>query len=309
MKNFILLSLFSLNICGFSMAQSGQEKVLSISLNRSAQFRSLIGDTYEIEQDTVFNSVPGFKVHAYWEEKKFLPDTTTYLILTYPNFFVATSGQNNQKNKITRNSFTGLSRNGFQLDAMESLSLNPDSTVKMSLPMFPEPKIRTSIIGINGKNLIITKKDFFAIPRDTVFATGYSGIATGQLTLPFKFRPGVRHDGDKTPFAMSTDVTIGAYAGPRYRISKRQNYYIVLPLTLGLSFININENSTSSSGNTDVKAGIYPGITGAAGAIVQIGTFTVGLVAGLDWVSQVGNSWIYQSKPWASFAIGYSFLK
>lgn len=108
---------------------------------------------------------------------------------------------------------------------------------------------------------------------------------------------------------MTTDVTIGAYGGIRKRISKYSPTYLTIPLVLGLSFINVNENTTTNTGAADFKSGITPGWTWATGLIVQTNRLSLGFVLGKDYASGYANDWIYNNKIWYSFGIGYAFLQ
>jgi hypothetical protein len=110
-------------------------------------------------------------------------------------------------------------------------------------------------------------------------------------------------------FQMTTDVTVGAYGGIRKRISKYSPTYITIPAVLGLSFINVNENTTTNVGTADIKSGITPGWTWATGIVIQTNRLTLGFVFGRDYASGYADDWIYHNKTWYSFAIGYSFLK
>jgi hypothetical protein len=130
-------------------------------------------------------------------------------------------------------------------------------------------------------------------------------IIPGQLTLPFKLRP---KEGDKQ-FQMTTDVTIGAYGGVRKRLSRRSENYITIPFVLGLSFINVNQNTTSNVGTADLKAGVIPGWSWATGIIFQFNRVNAGIVLGRDYASGFASDWIYHDKTWYSFAIGFAFLK
>ena len=54
---------------------------------------------------------------------------------------------------------------------------------------------------------------------------------------------------------------------------------------------------------------IVPGFTFGSGLIFQINQYEFGLVGGWDFgTGSAGSDWIYNEKPWVSFAIGYSFL-
>lgn len=230
-----------------------------------------VNDRYEIENDTIFYSFPGFLVNSNIDTTTI--SKTKYVILTYPNF--------KSINSTVQNRLTSTSTN----------------------------LVRKSIAGTKDKILAIPYEDFMEVDRDTLYDTSWKKIrnykiTTGLLTIPFKLRP----EQDDKNFTMTTDVTIGPYLGFTKRISKRNPYYLTLPATLGLSFININDNTTSNV-QSEPNIGVVPGYTWSTGLILQLNKFDVGFVLGQDFASDVGDDWIYQGKIWYSFAIGYSFAK
>jgi hypothetical protein len=123
--------------------------------------------------------------------------------------------------------------------------------------------------------------------------------------VPFKLRP---KQGD-TKFQMTTDVTVGAYGGIRKRISKYSPTYLTIPIVLGLSFINVTQNTTTNTGTADLKSKITPGWTWATGIVIQTNVLNLGFIIGKDYASGFAEDWIYYDKTWYSFGIGYSFLK
>lgn len=168
---------------------------------------------------------------------------------------------------------------------------------------------RVSLVGRNGLLLMIKKSDFDQLIKAPLYSTAWKwnrlAFSSGQLTVPFKLRPPTAGNS----FSMTTDVTIGAYAGLKKRISKRQNFFLTLPVVAGLTLINVNDNTTTPGGVSDRSSGVHPGWTVATGLVAQLNSFNIGVVMGWDFASDVGKTWIYQGKQWISFGIGYSFLK
>lgn len=176
------------------------------------------------------------------------------------------------------------------------------------------------IEGKSGRILMIEKTTFDNLSKTTLYSTRWViggkwykylipyfknyKITTGVLTVPFKLRPKI----DSTNFSLSTDATLGPYIGITKRISKRNPYYVTIPATLGLSFVNINENTTSLE-RTENNLDVIPGISWSSGLIFQFDSFNIGFTLGQDYASGIGDNWIYQGATWYSFAIGYSFLK
>lgn len=129
-------------------------------------------------------------------------------------------------------------------------------------------------------------------------------ITGGQLTIPFKIRPKKEHG----TFRLTTDVTLGAYIGVSKRLSDTKDYFVTVPMTAGLTFINISDDNTSLVAEY-TSADVVPGLTWSSGIILQLEQFNVGLLFGKDYASEVGDQWIYHRKWWWSFGLGFSFLQ
>jgi hypothetical protein len=234
-----------------------------------------VNNKYIILKDTVFYSANGFRINTDWDEVSI--DKKIYIILTYPKY---NKGRQSSKERTTAEGFT---------------EANP---------------VRHPIANINGKILCIEKEEFDKLEKKPAYSVNFKNprnykITSGELTLPFKIRP---KQGD-TKFQMTTDVTVGAYGGIRKRISKYSPTYLTIPFVLGLSFINVNENTTTNTGTADLKSGITPGWTWATGLMIETNRLTLGFVLGRDYASGYAEDWIYHDKTWYSFGIGYSFLK
>jgi len=278
--------------------QQNFEKRTYIEINERTDFYE-VNRRYEIVSDTIFFSTSGFLIDA--EHDVFLHGEKEYVAITYPNF-----------------------SNGKQSDKpVDKVTTNKEiADIQVSGVRYP-------IKGINGKVLIIEKDKFDKLDKVTLYDTrwtigkiggksewysfmGYTGyvipkgknykLTTGLLTIPFKLRPAQ----DSLNFKMTTDVTIGTYIGITKRLSKRNNYYVTLPATLGLSFVNLSNNTTSNQQNNDIE--VIPGFTWSSGLIFTFDKFSIGYVLGQDYASGIGKDWVYQGKLWHSFAIGYSFL-
>jgi len=72
--------------------------------------------------------------------------------------------------------------------------------------------------------------------------------------------------------------------------------------------VPINGGVTSSPAGTAGTTTV-PAITIAAGVIFQFDSFQLGLLTGRDYASgELGDNWIYNTKQWYSFSLGFSFL-
>lgn len=129
-------------------------------------------------------------------------------------------------------------------------------------------------------------------------------VTGGQLTLPFKIRRTPEHN----TFRLTTDVTLGGYVGYTRRLSEKRDFYLTVPVTAGLTFININDNNTTLDRSAS-DSEVIPGLSWSTGIVVQLEKYNFGLMIGKDYASEVGNQWAYHGKLWWSFGIGFVFLQ
>ncbi len=129
-------------------------------------------------------------------------------------------------------------------------------------------------------------------------------VTGGQLTLPFKIR---KNEAHKT-FRLTTDVTLGGYVGYTRRLSEKRDFYLTIPFTAGLTFINITDSNTSFQ-REEASADVVPGLSWSTGLVLQLDKYNVGLLLGKDYAGDVGDQWEYHGKWWWSFGVGFVFLQ
>lgn len=129
-------------------------------------------------------------------------------------------------------------------------------------------------------------------------------VSGGQLTLPFKIRPKV----ETQSFRLTTDVTVGAYIGLSKPLSTKKNHSLTIPFAAGLTFISLHDSNTTLSRDLE-EAEVVPGITWCIGAILQLEQYSIGLMIGKDYASEVGNQWQHHGQTWWSFGIGFAFAQ
>lgn len=132
----------------------------------------------------------------------------------------------------------------------------------------------------------------------------HAHVTGGQLTLPFK----IRRSPENHTFRLTTDVTLGGYIGYTRKLSTKKDYFVTIPLTAGLTFINLNNNNTTLLVD-EPEAEVVPGLTWSTGVVLQMEKYSIGLLVGKDYASNVGNQWAYHGKLWWSFGIGFVFLQ
>lgn len=129
-------------------------------------------------------------------------------------------------------------------------------------------------------------------------------LTGGQLTLPFKIRKNDEHN----TFRLTTDVTLGGYVGYTRRLSEKREFYLTIPFTAGVTFINLTDNNTTFS-REEAGADVVPGLTWSTGLVLQLDKYNLGLLLGKDYAGDVGNQWEYHGKVWWSFGVGFVFLQ
>jgi uncharacterized protein YlzI (FlbEa/FlbD family) len=268
-------------------AFSQQEKKTSIELNDRTKFVE-VTPRRQLLNDTIYHMNSGFRINPEFDVERIGDED--YVIFTYPNF----------------------NYNGKQAvrDISTLQNLTADSLVVNAVHKELIERVNDTLtIAINGKTFAMKKTEFDLVKQTTYYSVSFKkwknyNFSSGLMTVPFKLRPKLN---DSTEFNLTTDITLGGYFGLTKRISSSKRNYITIPATLGISYININDNNTTNV-KKDNSIGVVPGITWSTGIIFQIEDFNIGFVLGQDYASSVGNKWIYNGKTWYSFAIGYNFL-
>jgi hypothetical protein len=249
---------------------------------------------------------PGFIINLGWDSIQI--NNEWYIVLTYPAYRNGENDSTLQSNKSWRRRSPAALKSSIDSLATAGQSGGQPPAQPVDVTQSGDWE-RVPLAGKNGLLLMIKKSAFDQLAKTPLYSTAFKwnrlAFSSGQLTVPFKLRPATQGNS----FSMTTDVTIGAYAGLKKRISKRQNFFLTLPLVAGLTLINVNDNTTTASGTPDRSSGIHPGWTIATGLVAQLNSFNIGVVTGWDFASDVGKTWVYQGKQWISFGIGYSFLK
>jgi hypothetical protein len=315
----------------FTCAQNDDGKRVEFQFNERIAFYK-VDKQYNINRDTVFHASDGFRVYSGYDIIKD-DDSKDYIIFRYGNWKKRQrilSGKPNdtdylsqvhnmlklKKNKNWLDSIGIKAKYGIDFEAQHELQI--DNNIKEELEKIEESikkkanekSIHVEIVGRNGLKLAMPKEDFDKLTADDKIVDVYSlkwkystKLASGFMTIPFKLRPKM----DSVNFNMTTDITLGAYIGVKKRISRNLNNFIVIPFTLGLSYINVG-NSQTSNVNTENNTSVVPGWTWSSGIIIDLNGFNLGFVFGTDYASGVGQDWLYNKKPWISFSFGYSFF-
>ena len=281
MKKIYILLLTIISMSTLSAQQSGERKVY-IEINERVSYYE-VNENYEILKDTIYHSNTGFLIFPDYDVIDVSGED--YIILSYPNY------KNGTQFNVSKRSVVAMlaGQSAVHIDIVSK-----DNSGKTKY--------------INGKKLAIKKADFDALDKTDHYSTSWKkrrnyDLSFGVLTVPFKLRPKI----DSTNFNLTTDITLGPYFGLTKRLSSSRRFYMTIPATLGLSFINIDNNNTSNV-NFDSDIGVVPGITWSTGLIFQLEDFNIGFVLGQDYASGVGENWRYNGELWYSFAIGYNFL-
>ncbi|MFC0875865.1 hypothetical protein ACE01N_04685 [Saccharicrinis sp. FJH2] len=274
-KAIFILALLILTVVshGQNIKENSYDIIQNIQLkpNTVAKFFE-IDNRGNLQTDTIFIASEYFIFKPFYEENINGKD---YVIIKFPNF-------------------SGNSNSGKMSKHTPAIGGVAKGTVRVELSE-----------AYNGKILAISKEDFDKLLTNNIYKRNIH-ITGGILTLPFKFRGKV----GEIPRSMTTDVTLGPYVGPRMRLSRKSDFFVTMPFTLGLTFINVNNSNTSPTNPSNNQNEIVPGLTLGSGLVFQIRQYEFGLIGGWDFgTGTAGSEWIYNEKPWISFAIGYSFLK
>lgn len=270
----IVVALTMMNV---AFAQNDDGKATEFKFLERVSFYGL-NDRYVPDVDTVYYANSGFRVFAGYDTTTIQGET--YLVFRYPDF-----GKGNKQGRIEIHKASISSG---------ALSGNP---------------VHVDVAQHNDLILALPQAKFEQLQRTEKVITQYSlrrgttKIRSGFMSVPFKFRP----KEDTVNFNLTTDVTLGAYIGVRRRIARSGNNFVIIPATLGLSYINVGNNQTSKV-NTDDNTSVVPGLTWSSGIVFEINGFNLGYVFGQDYASGVGDNWLYNGKMWHSFSIGYSFF-
>jgi len=275
---------------GTAFPQQDVERKTCIEFNERVSFYE-VNPRNELMKDTLYHTRSGFKIYPDYDVVRI--GNEDYVICTYPPFNDGTQ----------RTDETVIEKNSNQ-DNKNQVKLEEQLPVNVEFMNIKDGKIE----AINGLRIAIRKSEFDLAKKTTYYAIKFNKIknytlSSGLMTIPFKLRPKI----DTTPFTLTTDVTLGAYLGISKRLSPYRRYYITIPVTLGLSYINIKDNNTYHESQESIDA-VVPGVTWSTGIIFQISDFNLGFVLGADYASGTGSNWIYNKKIWYSFAIGYNFL-
>jgi hypothetical protein len=306
----LILTIFSILLTNYLVAQNDDGKKIEFQIKTRTSFYA-VDDRYNLLTDTIYHANDGFRIFSGYDIE-IINGGSEYVILTYPKW-----NDKQQVNEIS-NKYESIATFLGPLDI--SFLNSPDKAkiykeildslkVLAELERLKKP-VHVDIVGRNGLKLAMSKVDFEKLKLEGKIEDVYSlkwrystKLASGFMTVPFKLRP----KQDSVNFNMTTDVTLGAYIGVKKRISRKGNNFIILPVTLGLSYINVGNNETSNV-NTENNSSIVPGWTWSTGLVFGLNGFNVGFALGQDFASGVGDSWLYNKKAWYSFAIGYSFF-
>lgn len=127
---------------------------------------------------------------------------------------------------------------------------------------------------------------------DTVVKS-FSGITSGPLIVPFKYRL-----NDKS---ISGEAMIGYYAGIGFDVGTSEYNVAVTPfLSAGISQVGVNSTASDGSIQTDSKTGF----TWSTGFLIQNwDSVNIGIVYGQDRIGD--SSWEHEGEGWFSISVGW----
>lgn len=162
----------------------------------------------------------------------------------------------------------------------------------------------------NDKYFWVSKPEFDALLQQGVFKKSYNRnyrpTFGANVSLPFKFRP--KTEGEN--LRITPDITLGGFIGGKFRIHRTERFYLTIPVvTLGLATLPITGETVDAGANDLTGDGLVLGVTASTGLVFQLDDFQMGFMTGWDHAAgELGRNWIYNSKQWYSFSIGYTFF-
>jgi len=219
-----LLTIFISTCITYCYSQQKRERKVYVEFHEPAKFYE--ANTYNFPlKDTVYHSNTGFLIYPnHYVDKSTGED---YIICEYPKFKTE-----------------GIQQKVSNRNLIESEAHNENVAIHVN---FLQKDVDGKFKSINGKRLAISRTDFELLEKTIHYSTSWKKIENyslsfGVLTVPFKLRP----KQDTTNFNLTTDITLGPYFGVSKRLSSKNKYYLTIPFTTGLSFINVNDNNTSN---------------------------------------------------------------
>jgi hypothetical protein len=137
----------------------------------------------------------------------------------------------------------------------------------------------------------LNKKSSSNIPIESIVEPSASGLTSGPLIVPFKFR---LNDG-----TISGDATVGYYAGYGFDLPLGDKYVTITPiLSAGLSQVTVFDKNTDKSQSKSAA-------TWATGLLIQNwDKINIGLVYGQDRIGD--RNWEYEGDGWISISFGWA---
>lgn len=133
-----------------------------------------------------------------------------------------------------------------------------------------------------------------------------SGVFSGLLTAPFKYRLKVSSSSDDL---IDGDFNIAPFIGWKWRISSSQPYYFAPFGFAGITTLGFNSGNNSRIINPEQNENGV-GLTYGLGISFKFGNVSPGFVIGWDkGFGNIGNGFNYNDKPWISFSVNYDFFK
>ncbi len=143
-----------------------------------------------------------------------------------------------------------------------------------------------------GDAYILASKINGMIPVDAISKSSITGLSSGPLVVPFKYRL----DTD----SLSGDATIGFYAGITFEpgcLTESWCFRITPLLSAGLSQVSVTDTSGTGTENKTSA-------TWAAGFLItDWSNMNIGLIYGQDRIGD--KTWEHEGEGWLSFMIGW----
>ena len=162
---------------------------------------------------------------------------------------------------------------------------------------------------INSTNTGNDELYYFLIGPKKFIKYHFRDWDVSPLTIPIKIRPKLSATSSNPtayPLQFIGDVAIGPYLGYEWgsKTYARQSFQTVsqtVALFAAPTYIRLDPTNSSNDDTNTVF-----GFSFGAAYLFNLNDFQIGFTTGIDIVGgDASETWVYQKKPWVSFAIGF----
>jgi len=162
------------------------------------------------------------------------------------------------------------------------------------------------------------KNSYITLDNREYIKLNFSAWEMAALTVPFKYRPGLKEGEIDVPSQATADFNVSSYFGRTWgrlayknRASEKikpEGQAFSTGVFFGFNVVGLDSAKTSLQGEKALmnEQTVF-GLTTGVGAVYNIYDFDIGLFAGVDFgLGEAGRKWNYSGELWLGFGIGYN---